>query len=77
MRSEGRERRKGFLSDETWQLIEERKGLTNKIEHTRSQRQRAILCIKHAEKQTLIKKAARSDKRKAMEAIAVEAEEAA
>ena len=73
LRSEGRERMKRFLSDETWQLIGERKGLKNKIKHTISQRQRERLCIEHAEKQQLIKKAARSDKRKALEAIAVEA----
>ena len=72
-----RKKKKPWISDLSWTLIEEREEINKKILATRSERVKKQLRRKYADKKREVKTSIRSDKRKWMDDIAKEAEDAA
>ncbi|XP_046565193.1 uncharacterized protein LOC124273893 [Haliotis rubra] len=72
-----KKKREEWISDDTWRKIEMRKGKKSKILGTRSQRLTEQLQTNYKALDKEVKKGARSDKRKYIETIAEEAEQAA
>ena len=72
-----RKKKKPWISDLSWALIEEREEINKKILATRSERVKKQLRRKYADKKREVKTSIRSDKRKWMDDIAKEAEDAA
>ena len=70
-------KRKPWISDVSWRLMEEREEVNKKVLGTRSERVKAKLRKMYAEKKAEVKKSIRADKRKWVDSIAEEAEEAA
>jgi hypothetical protein len=68
---------KEWLSQETWQAIEDRKKQKAKINECRSERLKAQQKQKYTEANTKVKRFARRDKRRHIEDLATQAEEAA
>ena len=72
-----RRRKKPWISDRSWKLVEEREEINKKILGTRSERVKTQLRKKYTEKKSEVKKSIRTDKRIWMDGIADEAEDAA
>jgi len=72
-----RKRKKPWISDVSWKLVEEREEINKKILGTRSERVKTKLRKKYAEKKSEVKKSIRKDKRMWLDGIAEEAEKAA
>ena len=72
-----RRRKKPWISDRSWKLVEEREEINKKILGTRSERVKVHLRKKYAEKKSDVKKSIRKNKRIWMDGIAEEAENAA
>ncbi|KAI0229379.1 hypothetical protein LSAT2_020211, partial [Lamellibrachia satsuma] len=68
---------KPWISKESWELVEERKRLKNNIEQTKSDRIKQNYMDKYRCKDKEVKKSMRQDKRKWVDHLAMEAEEAA
>ena len=68
---------KPWISKESWELVEERKHLKNNIEQTKSDRIKQNYIDKYRCKDKEVKKSMRQDKRKWVDHLAIEAEEAA
>ncbi|KAI0235559.1 Solute carrier family 23 member 2, partial [Lamellibrachia satsuma] len=68
---------KPWISKESWELVEERKRLKNNIEQTKSDRIKQNYMDKYRCKDKEVKKSMRLDKRKWVDHLAMEAEEAA
>ncbi|XP_048743004.2 uncharacterized protein LOC125656441 [Ostrea edulis] len=68
---------KEWLSEETWKKIEERKGIKQKILHTKSARLQDQLQMNYKTKDREVKRSARKVKRKYTDDLAEEAERAA
>ena len=65
---------KEWISAVTWERIQERKRLKTVIGQTKSERLKERLLIQYSELNKLVKKSARSDKRKHLEELANKAE---
>ena len=72
-----RKRRKPWISEETWSLVEQRNSINKTILGTHSERIKKRLKEKYAEKNKEVKRRIKADKKKWMENIASEAEDAA
>ena len=72
-----RKRKKPWISKESWNLVDQREEINKKILGTRSERVKRQLRAKYTEKDREVKRSIKPDKRKWMENIASEAEEAA
>ena len=72
-----RKKRKPWISEESWNIVEQRERLHKKILDTHSERIKKQLKDKHAEKNKEVKRSIKADKRKWLENIATEAEDAA
>ena len=70
-------RTKPWISQEAWEMIDERKEIHLKIEATRSERMKQVYRGTYKEKDKAVKKQIRKDKRKWLDNRAEEAEEAA
>ena len=68
---------KPWINKESWELVEERKRLKNNTEQTKSERIKQNDMDKYRCKDKEVKKSMRQDKRKWVDHLAVEAEEAA
>ena len=71
-----RKKRKPWITEESWALVDQREEI-NKILSTRSERIKKRLRTEYKEKSKEVKRSIRSDKRKWMDGIASEAEDAA
>ena len=72
-----RRRRKPWISEESWSLVEQRNSINKAILGTRSERLKKRLKENYADKNKEVKRRIKADKRKWMENIASEAEDAA
>ena len=72
-----RKGKKPWIGEESWSLVEQRDGINKKILGTRSERIRKQLKEKYTEKNKEVKRSIKADKRKWLENIASEAEDAA
>ena len=68
--------KKDWITNETWNKIEERKNIKNKLNSSRTRAKKQELQVKYNEANKDIKKRVRQDKRKYIEEIAARAEEA-
>lgn len=71
------ERRKCYISDQTWDLINQRKALNDSINDASDQFERKNLELKYHEKEREVKKSARKDRRNWYKSLADQAQEAA
>ena len=72
-----RKKKKPWISEESWSLIDQREEINRKILGTRSERVKKQLRAKYAEKNREVKRSIKTDRKKWMEKITCEAEEAA
>ena len=72
-----RKKNKPWISGESWSLIDERQQMNKKILSARSERVKGQLRNKYREKDREVKRRLKADKKKWLEEIATEAEEAA
>ncbi len=70
-------KRKPWISNESWMVVEQRKQMKSKIEHTKSDRMKATLRKEYRELDKEVKRRIRSDKRKWIDGKCEEAEGAA
>ena len=72
-----RKKNKPWITEESWRLIDQRQQINEKILSTRSERVKGQLRTKYKEKNKEVKRSLKSDKKKWIQKIAFEAEEAA
>ena len=72
-----KKKKEEWISSETWERIDERKGIKQKINSTRSERIKAQLKQLYSEKDKEVKRSAKQDKNNYVEQLAAEAEDAA
>jgi len=72
-----RKKRKPWIRKESWALVDQREEINKKILSTRSERIKKRLRTEYKEKSKQVKRSIRSNKRKWMDGIASEAEDAA
>ena len=72
-----RKKRKPWVTEESWALVDQREEINKKILSARSERIKKRLRTEYKEKSKQVKRRIRSNKRKWMDAIASEAEDAA
>ena len=70
-------KRKPWITEESWALVDQREEINKKILSTRSERIKKRLRTEYREKSKEVKRSTRTDKRKWMDGIASEAEDAA
>ena len=72
-----RKKKKPWISEASWHLVDEREKLNKKILSTRSERVRNQLRAKYVEKNREVKRSIKADKKRWLDNVANEAEEAA
>ena len=72
-----RKKKKPWISEESWQLVDEREAINKRILSTRSGRVKQQLRTKYVEKDRQVKRSMKADKRRWLDNIANQAEEAA
>ena len=72
-----KKKRKPWISEQSWLFVDQREELNKKILSTRSERVKKRLRMEYKEKNRVVKRSIRCDKRKWMDNIASEAEDCA